>query len=186
MNKTTKKNEKRKWTEAQIEEQIQRIQKVIEEQKRLVKENENFIAVTPEDIRRKLKRTNSPMIMSLWGNWLTPTVRGATFYMNVSIYNPDPNEAKHLFAHVWVGSGNIDPTVGTFLLNVDTRFPRLTQPAFEGLKLNAYAWTYLGFLIDVPSTVQTTNYLGNCCLMQLNWIDVGTYLDRGIFVFTVI
>ena len=46
---------------------------------------------------------------------------------NLGIWNPDPVQATSLFAHVWVGSGNIDPTVGTFLLNVDQRFPRRTR-----------------------------------------------------------
>jgi hypothetical protein len=50
---------------------------------------------------------------------------------NVGIRNPDPSQAIWLFAHAWVGSGNVDPAVGTFLLNVDTRFPRLTEPLRE-------------------------------------------------------
>jgi hypothetical protein len=71
-----------------------------------------------------------------------------------------------LFAHVWVGSGNVDPTVGTFLLNVDTRFPRLTEPAFTGLALAAGEMAMLNFTIKVPSTVEKkTNYIGNSCLM---------------------
>lgn len=86
---------------------------------------------------------------------------------------------------MWVGSGNVDPTVGTFLLKLDTRFPRLMEPKFFGLTLAANASATLSFGLKVPSTVEKTNYLGNSCLMQFNWYDVGTYLDRGIFVFTV-
>lgn len=176
---------KARWTPAQIKEQIQRIQEVVEQQKRLVEKGENFTAVTPEDIERKLKRANSPMIVSQFGSWTGPTVLGGTLTYKVGIYNPDPTQAIWLFAHVWVGSGNVEPSVGTFLLNVDTRFPRLTQPAFGGLTLAAGASTVLHFALKVPATVEKTNYLGNCCLMQFNWHDVGTYLDRGVFVFTV-
>jgi hypothetical protein len=176
---------KAKWTSAQIKEHVQKIQEVIEQQKRLVKKGENFTAVTPEDIERKLKRANSPMIVSQVGSWTGPTAPGGTLSYNVGLYNPDQTQAIWLFAHVWVGSGNVDPTVGTFLLNVDTRFPRLTQPAFAGLTLAAGASTVLSFALKVPSTVEKTNYLGNCCLMRFNWHDVGTYLDRGVFVFTV-
>ena len=174
-----------RWTPAQIKEHTQRIQEVLEQQKRLMKKGENFTAVTPQDIARKLKRQNSPMIVwQSWG-WVGPSAPGGTVGYNVGIYNPDPTDAVWLFAHVWIGSGNVDPAVGTFLSNVDTRFPRITQPEFAGLTLAGGATTSLSFALKVPATVQRTNYLGNCCLMQLNWHDVGTYLDRGVFVFTV-
>jgi hypothetical protein len=88
--------------------------------------------VTPEEIEKKLKRVNSPMIVSQGWSGTTP---GGTFNYSLGIFNPDPTQASNLFAHVWVGSGNIDPTVGTFLLNVDTRFPRLTEPPVFGLTL---------------------------------------------------
>lgn len=176
---------KAKWTPSQIKEHTRRIQEVIEQHKRLVKKGENFTAVTPEDIERKLRRANSPMIVSQFGSWTGPTPPGGTLSYNVGIYNPDPTQAIWLFAHVWVGSGNIDPSVGTFLLNVDTRFPRLTLPAFAGLTLASGAATVLNFTLNVPAAVERTNYLGNCCLMRFNWHDVGSYLDRGVFVFTV-
>jgi hypothetical protein len=39
---------------------------------------------------------------------------GGTVNLNVGVYNLDPTHAIWLFAHVWVGSSNYDPTVGTF------------------------------------------------------------------------
>lgn len=174
-----------KWTPDQIKEHTKKILEVIEQQKKLVKKGEGFTAVTAEDIERKLQRTNSPMIVSQSGSWTGSTPRGGTFTYNLGLYNPDPTQAVWLFTHVWVGSGNVDPTVGTFLLNVDTRFPRLTLPGFAGLTLAPGASTVLNFTMSVPSTVDRTNYIGNSCLMQFNWHDVGTYLDRGVFVFTV-
>lgn len=170
-----------KFTTAQVKEHIRNIQKAVEKHKRASK-GEHFTAVTPEDIERKLKRVNSPMIVSQSWNH---TTLGGTFTYNLGIYNPDPTQAIWLFAHVWVGSGNVDPIVGTFLLNVDTRFPRLTEPIFAGLTLAAGASATLSFTITVPTSVERTNYLGNSCLMQFNWHDVGTYLDRGVFPFAV-
>ena len=170
-----------KWTAAQVKEHIQRIGKVVEKQKQENK-GEHFTAITPEEIEKKLKRVNSPIIVSQGWSSTTP---GGTFNYSLGIYNPDPTQATSLFAHVWVGSGNVDPNVGTFLLNVDTRFPRLTLPKVFGLSLAPGASATLNFSIKVPTSVEKTNYLGNSCLMQFNWHDVGTYLDRGIFVFEV-
>jgi hypothetical protein len=170
-----------KWSEAQIKTHIQKIQKVVEQAKRENK-GEHFAGITPEQIRKKLKRVNSPMIVSLGWNSTTP---GGTVNLNVTVFNPDPTIAIWLFAHVWVGSGNIDPTVGTFLLNVDTRFPRLTEPEFFGLTLAAGASATLSYALKVPAGVEKTNYLGNTCLMQFNWFDVGLDLERANFVFAV-
>jgi hypothetical protein len=173
--------EQKEWTAEQIKEQTKRIQEAIEKHKRENKE-EHFTSITPEEIVHKLKRVKSPMIVSQsWGS----APPGGTVNYGVGIYNPDPTVAIWLFAHVWVGSGNADPTVGTFLLNVDPRFPRLTQPAPTGLTLASNASATLNFALQVPTTAEETNYIGNSCLMRVNWHDVGEYLDRGVFVFTV-
>src|SRR5262245_30571285 len=172
---------KPKFTPAQIKQHVKKISDAIEKQKR-EQQDEHFTSVTPDEIERKLKRANSPMIVSQGWNSTTP---GGTVNYNLGIYNPDPTQAIWLFAHVWVGSGNVDPTVGTFLLNVDPRFPRLTQPAFAGLSLASGASSILSFSLKVPSSVERTNYLGNSCLMRFNWHDIGQYLDRGVFVFAV-
>ncbi|MBO0612332.1 hypothetical protein [Thiothrix fructosivorans] len=170
-----------KFPAEEVREHIKKIEKVIEKQKQENKEV-NFTAVTPEEIEEKLRRVDSPMIISQgWGS----TMPGGTINYNLGIYNPDPTQAIWLFAHVWVGSGNIDPVVGTFLLNVDNRFPRLTMPSFSGLTLAAGASATLNFTLKVPATVEKTNYIGNSCLMRFNWHDVGAYLDRGVFVFKV-
>ena len=175
------KNTRKKWTEAQVKEHITKIQKVIEKHQRENNE-EHFTSVTPEEIAKKLKRVNSPMIVSQsWGN----TTPGGSVNYSLGIYNPDATKVIGLFVHVWVGSGNVDPVPGTFLINVDTRFPRLTQPAVSGLALVAGASATLNFALKVPAGAEKTNYLGNSCLMQFNWHDVGTYLDRSVFVFGV-
>lgn len=170
-----------KWTDAQIKKHTSKILEIVEQNKKTNKQ-ENFTGITKVEIEKKFKRVNSPMIVSQGWN---STTSGGTINYNLGIYNPDPTQAIWLFAHVSVGSGNVDPVTGTFLLNADTRFPRLTQPEFDGLTLAPGASATLSFSFKVPSTVEKTNYIGNSCLMQVNWHDIGTYLDRGIFVFAV-
>lgn len=170
-----------KWTEAQIKAHIQTIQKTIDKAKRENK-GEHFIGITPEQIREKLKQVNSPFITSLAWNSTTP---GGTVGLGITIFNPDPTAAAFLFAHVWVGSGNIDPTVGSFLNNVDPRFPRLTEPPVAGLFLAAGTSASLTYSLKVPATIEKSNYLGNASLMQVNWFGVGLNLGRAAFVFGV-
>lgn len=104
-----------------------------------------------------------------------------------------PSESG-IYVHVWIGSGNIDPDLGTFLMNVDSRFPRLTQPKVPGLQPGVSQApeipvrpdsSLLDFKLQVPSHVEQTNYLGNICLMQRAGFDVGTYLGRASFEFRV-
>jgi len=173
----------RKWTTAQIKQQIQRIQQAIDKHRREHKE-ENFTSVTPEEIARKLKRVKSPIITGQ--SWTGSTMPGGSINYTVGIFNPDPVQWKDLFAHVWIGSGNVDPTIGTFLGNVDARFPRLTEPKFNGLVIAPGASATLSFVLKVPPSVEKTNYLGNSCLIQPNFQDIGVYLDRGLFVFGVV
>ena len=76
-----------------------------------------FTAMTPEEIERKLKRQlphdrvpePGPSSLRRHGKY------------NVEIYNPDSTQAIWLFAHVFVGSGDVDATIGTFLLNEELR-----------------------------------------------------------------
>ncbi len=171
----------KKWSAAEVKQHVAKIQAAIEKIKRENK-GEHFTAITSEEIEKKFKRVNSPMIISQGWNSTTP---GGTVNYSLGIYNPDPTQAFWLFAHVAVGSGNVDPVTGTFLLNVDTRFPRLTQPAFDGLTLASGASAVLNYALKVPATAEKTNYLGNSCLMRFNWHDIGTYLDRSVFVFGV-
>lgn len=171
----------RKWTSAEVVRHIEKIQEIVKTQKEK-NELENFTSVSVEDVESKFLRVNSPMIVSQgWNN----TSQGGSINYNLGIYNPDPTQHFWVFAHVWVGSGNIVGDTGSFLNNVDERFPRLTEPSFSGLNLAPGASATLNFTLNVPNSVEETNYIGNSCLMKFNWHDVGTYFDRGVFVFKV-
>jgi hypothetical protein len=148
-----------KFSPAQIKEQTKKIQQAIEEERSRYRD-QNFTEVKPEDIKRKLKRMKSPMIM--FQGWSISAPAGGTINYDVGIWNSDPSQAISLFAHAWVGSGNVDPVVGTFLLNVDTRFPRLTLPSFPGASISPSSSITISFALKVPTGVQKTNYLGTC------------------------
>src|SRR5262245_24244312 len=174
---------KPKFARAQIKNHIKKIQQAMEKQKREHEDRgEQFRSVTPEEIEKKLKRVNSPIFVGEW--WTGQTTPGGTLNCGLTIYNPDATRANNLYAHVWVGAGNADPTVGTFLLNVDTRFPRVTQPAaFGGLTLVPGSFASLVFALKVSTTVEKATYTGQSCLMRASWFDTGQYLDRAMFVF---
>src|SRR5262245_22786764 len=177
------KSKKTKWTPPQTKAHSKNIEKAVEKHTKENKE-EFFESITPEQIEKKLRRVNSPMIVSQSFGSATP---GGTINYSVGIFNPDPVTRVFLFVHVFVGSGNVDSNVGTFLLNVDTRFPRLTGPSSSvGQSLASGASATLNFSIAVPATIERSLYLGNSCLMQINIFDVGTYLDRSCFRFSVI
>lgn len=170
-------------TKEQKESHIKKVLAEIEKQRKSVKKGENFTAPTEEQLRKKLERVNSPYIY--YQSW-SSVAAGGTFTYNVGITNPDGFTQGSMFAHVFFGSGNVVSGVGEFLLNVDERFPRLTQPDFFGLSLASGASATLSFSIKTPATVEhPTNYLGNTALVQFNWHDVGTYFDRSVFVVKV-
>lgn len=169
------------WTPDQIQEHIQTAEKFIEKHRSQSK-SENFTAITREQLEKKFERINSPYISSQGWGGASP---GGTFNYSIGIVNPDPFQAIWIFAHTWVGSGNVDPVVGTYLSNVDGRFPRLTEPKFAGLQLPAGGSAVLSFSIKVPAGVEKSNYLGNTCLMRVNWHEQGLELDRSTYVFNV-
>jgi hypothetical protein len=174
---------KSKFTPAEVKKHTARILELTEQLKKNKKKDENITTITAEEIAEKFKRINSPMIVGQgWGS----APAGGTVSYSVTIYNPDPTTAIWTFAHVWVGSGNVDPVIGTFLLNVDPRFPRLTQPDFAGMSIPSGGSVTQSFQIKIPAAIEKTNYLGNTCLMQFNWHDIGKYLDRSVFVFKIV
>jgi hypothetical protein len=99
-----------KFTPTQIKQHIKKIQETIDKQKR-ENEGEHFPSVTPEEIEKKLKRVNSPMIVSQGWNSTNP---GGVVNYNLGVYNPDPTQVIWLFAHVWVGRVTSIPRSGRF------------------------------------------------------------------------
>lgn len=179
----TNPKEKKPLTEEEKTKHIEKIKEEVEKHRQSVKEGDNsFASATEEQLREKLGRVNSPMIVSAgWSNSAAP---GAAINFNVAVYNPDPVDRGVLYCYVFIGPGNVVADTGLFLLNVDARFPRLTEPQY-GFALRPTELRVIQFLIKIPSVVESGSYMGNVALLEPNVFDVGTYLDRGQFVFRV-
>jgi hypothetical protein len=143
----------------------------------------HFTAPTQEQLRTKLMKTNSPMIV--FQSWDGGTSTPGIINYTVGINNPDPDTRVWLFVHLFVGPANLVPDVNDALAPVDERFPRLTEPEFDGLGVAPSVTASLNFAIAVPPSVQPSNYLGNSFLFAATWHDPAEYLDRGLFVFKV-
>jgi hypothetical protein len=178
---------KRTRTAAQLKTHIDRIQRAIDAYRRRNR-GLQVAAITPRQIEKKLRRTNSPILT--FHGWNAQPANGR-IHIDLGVDNPDPTAATDRYGLVWVGTGYADPVVGTYLLNVDTRFPRLVEPnvasggnAF-GLTLAAGTSTTLHFDLTVPSRIPPTNYIVNVALMQLPPFDDPLLLDRTLLVFNV-
>jgi hypothetical protein len=152
--------------------------------------DENFTELTPDDVEAKLRDAKSPFLSGF--GWTKAAPPGGRIELRVFIWNSESNPASNIYVHVWIGSGNVDPAVGTFLLNSDARFPRLTRPEYPGLEAGdphpfplPPGLERLDFDLRLPSSLEESAYLGNICLMQLASHDVGRYLGRGVFPFAV-
>ena len=171
-------------TEREEEEQARSVLDEIDKQRKKAKrEALNFTAPSERQLRRKLGRHNSPMIV--FQSWTGSVAPGGAINYTVGINNPDPVTVIWLFVHVFVGAANAVRNVGDALATVDPRFPRLTLPDFAGLSIAPGVTTSLNFQLSVPGGIEATNYLGNSFLFQADWHDVGTHFDRGVFVFEV-
>jgi hypothetical protein len=152
--------------------------------------DENFSAITPDDIGKGLGEAKAPFLSGF--AWTKGAAPGGRIELRVFIWNSESTPVSDIYVHVWVGTGNVDPAVGTFLLNVDARFPRLTRPEYPGLgEGDPHTFPLppglkrLNFSLTLPSPLEESVYLGNICLMRLASHDVGQYLGRGSFPFAV-
>lgn len=151
------------------------------------KKGETFTSITPEQLESKLQRAQSPMIV--WQGWSNTAPPGGAISYSVGVTNPDPVSWSNLAVDVAVGDRNPITNNDMFLSDRDTRFPSLAQPYPFGFTLgpagSPTASTSFNFNLTIPAGVEKTGYFGNSVLQQLNFHDVGKYLDRGVFFFGV-
>jgi hypothetical protein len=146
-------------------------------------ENLNFTAPTEEQLIRKLRGDRNPSIY--FQSWSGSTSPGGTVAYNRGITNPDPTPWIWLAVHLFIGPANLASDVDEAVSAVNTRFPRLTLPSFDGLQLQPGDSQTLSFSIQVPSGLQPSNYFGTSFLFQSLWHDPTVNLDRSFFVFEV-
>ena len=146
-----------------LKAQIRRIERTIEKLKKESR-GRHFASITSDEIERRLKLAKDPFILSL--GWDPYTKPGGNIEAHVTVYVFEPSVWDCL--HLWVGSGMVDPGGDTILLNVDTRFPRLTQ---RPLRMEQVP---LKFTLQIPTTIEKTTYFLWFCLLR-------TFHDRKIF-----
>jgi hypothetical protein len=185
-----------KLTDDQVVERVKALQEAIGKNKeRDRRKNASLTQIRPEHVEAKVRAASPFFIGSSWDSAAPP---GGVINLRTFISNPNhPDLATDIYVHVFVGSGNVDPVIGTSLMNVDVRFPRLTRPGPFGLRPGMMApdtsgWPpdvmSLEFNLQIPSGIEETNYLGNICLIQLGGvasIETGQLLARDRFVFSV-
>jgi hypothetical protein len=143
----------------------------------------NFTAPTEDQLKKKLLSGRSPSIY--FQGWSGTTTPGGTIAYSLGITNPDPTPWVWLFVHLFIGPGNLAADVDEAVSAVDSRFPRLTLPSFDGLQLAPGGSQTLSFSIQVPPGIEPSNYFGTSFLFQSLWHDPTMNLDRSFFVFEV-
>jgi hypothetical protein len=163
-----------------LKEHIRNIEKALEKLKKKNK-GKHFISATPDEIEGRLKGADDPWIVG-FGIDAPPYKPGGAINITFAILNSGA-PVFFLYIHVWVGSGIIDLTGDKLLLEIDTRFPRLTEPAYAGLNIDRRSSGYLDFTMAIPTTIEKTNYCLCYCLMQVDAFSSGRAIklfDRGI------
>lgn len=156
---------------------------------------ETFAALTLDEAKTRLSASADPFFGGF--GWSLSAPPGGVILGRVSVNFPQPEAIpaeSNIYVHVWVGPGNVDPDVGRFLLNVDPRFPRLSEPKVPGLQPGVSqvpeipvfgGRSLLAFGLRVPYDVEPSVYLGNMCLMRRAAFSVGEVLGRTSFAFRV-
>jgi len=178
-----------KRSPADTEHAVRIIQAAIEEE-RQARENEGytFTGLSRQELTEKLKRANSPIIV--FQGWDNSAAPGGTISYTVGVFNPDPAGWGQLSVAVSIGNRNPIVSNDVFLSDFDRRFPTMAQPATLGFALgplgSASASASFDFVLNVPDPVERTGYFGNTVLEQIRFHDVGLYLDRAVFFFSVV
>ncbi|GIF90397.1 hypothetical protein [Catellatospora chokoriensis] len=160
------------------------------ERKDALANDENFSAMPADEVERRLATSTDPFL-TMYG-WRKGAPPGGKLDLRLFIHDSVEYPTPKVFVHVWVGSGNIDSGVDTFLANVDSRFPRLTRPEYPGLaEGDPHKFPLppgikrLDFELALPAPLEESVYLGNICLMQLDNYAAGRMFGRGVFPFAV-
>jgi hypothetical protein len=143
-----------------------------------------FLPISREEFDAKMKRINSPMIVSQ--SWDDDAAPGGVINYTVGVLNPDPTAWNSLAVALSIGNRNPISGRDLFLNEFDARFPTYAQGAPIGFSLAPGESKSFSFAIRVPAGIEKTGYLGNAVVQRLAFYDVGTYLDRGCFFFNVI
>jgi hypothetical protein len=157
-------------------------QRIERRRRELREQGRNFSARTGAQVLERLQSAHSPMFDVVgWNDTTSPGM----INLDVGVFNPDPVAQYALFVHVFMGPADLATDVGQALSLVDTRFPRLTEPIFDGLRLDPGTGAALYFSIKVPTGIEPSNYLGNVFLFGAQFFGSDELFDRALFVFNI-
>ena len=152
------------------------------------KKGEVFTGLSKEEFEKKMKRAESPFIS--WQGWSGIAPPSGIINYTVGIQNPDLFGWANLAVSVSIGNRNAIASHDEFMTTFDARFPTYAKPQPFGFSLTPAgspgASTSQSFAVKIPAGIEKAQYFGNSCLLQLNFHDVGKYLDRGVFFFEVV
>jgi len=169
-----------------IQNRVEKIQKMLEHYSQQHRTG-HFAALGAEELTASLLTENQALTI-LWqgGPGDAPLPQGSSFVFTLGLHNPGLSPIGYTFAHLWTGRGHADPNISTFLLNVDQRFPTLTEPQTQqGLTIGPDEIKTLDFTVTIPTGVEKTLYTLNTCIMRAHWHGVGEFLARSSFPFLV-
>ena len=129
-----KRTKKFRRSPADIKKAWQKLEpELAKQRKERERQGETFTSITREEFEAKLKRVNSPMIVSQsWNNTAPP---GGTINYTVGVMNPDPVAFGALAVAVSIGNRNPIVSNDQFLTTFDARFPTYAKPATIGFSL---------------------------------------------------
>jgi hypothetical protein len=181
----TKRTAKSRRSPADVKKAWQKLEpELVKQRREREREGETFTSITREEFEAKLKRVNSPIIVSQsWNNTAPP---GGTINYTIGVLNPDPISWGALAVAVSIGNRNPIVSNDQFLTAFDARFPTYAKPATVGFSLAAGAFVAHSFQVRIPAGVERTGYFGNGVLQRISFHDVGLYLDRACFFFEVV
>lgn len=159
------------------------------------RDGQTFASLSLDEAKARLSSSADPFFGGF--GWSLSAPPGGVIIGRVSVNFPQPEAIpaeSNIYVHVWIGSGNVDPDIGSFLMNVDPRFPRLAEPKVPGLRPGISQVpeipvfgdrSLLAFELQVPFNIEPSVYLGNMCLMRRSSFSVGEVLGRASFAFRV-
>jgi hypothetical protein len=162
----------------QIEKEVAKLRKEAEGRGEVTQ------ALTRVEFDAKLKRVNSPMIIA--HGWSPSAPPGGTITYWLWIRNFDVLPSTGIALTVFVGNRNPITSNEQFFNAFDARFPTYALGAPTGFTMGPAQPGMYSFQVAIPMGVEKTGYFGNFALQKINFLGVGTVIERSCFFFDVV
>ena len=165
-----------------INEHLRKILAEIKVQKtKADKKGLKFSSLTEEQLRKKLKSLNTPLIYGL--SWRFIGTVSTNFTLNIFIYNPDPIDYDEgVTAYAFFGPANTISDVGLALISAD---PELNRMFAEFGSMPSGAAASVSFNFRFPAGTPLGLHLLNGFVFVRHEFDKGYYIDRACVDMTI-